>query len=134
LVGRIPDTLGHHPSLVDIRGSNFEENFKTSRQKGGRLSYAAGDPTTHNNSLPVSRAILVASTMAGYPINIENVMSRVIKRVVNEVYRSYPFPNFLTMYFEDQDGEKRKFDVKVKPKMPFSWYSLKGDDNPKTKR
>ena len=71
--------------------------------------------------------------MAGYPINIENVMSKVITKVVSEGDRSYPFPNFLTMYFEDQDVEKRKFDVKVKPKMPFSWYSLKGDDNPKGK-
>lgn len=91
------------------------------------------DPTTHENSLPVSRAILVASIMTGYLINIWNVMSRVITRVVNEGYRSYPFPNFLTMYFEDQDVEKRKFDVKVKLKMPVSWYSLKADDNPKAK-
>lgn len=36
------------------------------------------DPTTHDNSLPIHRAILVASIMAGYPINIGNVMSRVI--------------------------------------------------------
>lgn len=79
------------------------------------------DPTTHENSLPVSGAILGASIMAGYLINIENVMSRVIRRVVNEGDRSYPFPNFLTVYFEGRDVEKRKFDVKVKPKMPFSW-------------
>ncbi|WP_407057650.1 hypothetical protein, partial [Enterobacter hormaechei] len=36
------------------------------------------NPTTHDNSLPISRAILVVSIMAGYPINIGNVMSRVI--------------------------------------------------------
>ncbi|XP_070017981.1 uncharacterized protein [Nicotiana sylvestris] len=35
------------------------------------------------------------------------------------------------MYFEDQDVEKRRFYVKVKPKAPFSWYSTKGPDNPK---
>ncbi|XP_070022404.1 uncharacterized protein [Nicotiana sylvestris] len=37
------------------------------------------------------------------------------------------------MYSEDQEVEKRKFDIKVKPKMPFSWYSLKVEDNPKAK-
>lgn len=82
--------------------------------------YGRLDPTTHKNSLPISPAILVASIMVGYPINIGNVMSRVIIRVVNEGDRSYPFPYFLTMFFEDQDVEKRKFDMKVKPKAPFS--------------
>nr|XP_009777419.1 PREDICTED: uncharacterized protein LOC104226991 [Nicotiana sylvestris] len=90
--------------------------------------YSRLDPTTHDNSLPIHRAILVASIMAGYPINIENVMSRVITRVVNEGDRSYAFPNFLTMYLEDLDVEKRKFDMKVKAKAPFSWYNLQGDD------
>ncbi|XP_070025777.1 uncharacterized protein [Nicotiana sylvestris] len=91
------------------------------------------DPTTHENTLSVSRAILVVAIMAGLSINVGNVMSRVITRVVNEGDRSYPFPNFLIMYLEDQEVEKRKFDVKVKRKMPFSWYSLKGLDNPKAK-
>ncbi|XP_019241213.1 PREDICTED: RNA polymerase II degradation factor 1-like [Nicotiana attenuata] len=58
-------------------------------------------------------------------------MSRVITRVVNEGDRNYPFPNFLTMYLNDLDVEKRRFDVKVKAKAPFSWYNTKGPDNPK---
>ncbi|XP_019240122.1 PREDICTED: putative uncharacterized protein DDB_G0290521 [Nicotiana attenuata] len=57
--------------------------------------------------------------MAGYPINVGNIMSRMITRVVNENDRSYMFPNFLTMYFEDQDAEGRRLDLEVKPKCPF---------------
>ncbi|XP_019261719.1 PREDICTED: lysine-rich arabinogalactan protein 17-like [Nicotiana attenuata] len=37
------------------------------------------------------------------------------------------------MYFRDLKVEKKPFDVKVKPVAPFSWYSLKGPDNPKDK-
>ena len=71
--------------------------------------------------------------MVGYPINVGNVMSRIISAVGVEHDRNYPFPNTLTMYFRDLEVEKRPFDVKVKPVAPFSWYSLKGLDNPKEK-
>nr|XP_009791504.1 PREDICTED: uncharacterized protein LOC104238743 [Nicotiana sylvestris] len=71
--------------------------------------------------------------MVQYLINVGNVMSWFISQVVDEGDKSYPFPNFLTMYFEDLKVEKRKFDVKVKAKAPLSWYSLQGDENPKGK-
>ncbi|XP_019257855.1 PREDICTED: PERQ amino acid-rich with GYF domain-containing protein 2-like [Nicotiana attenuata] len=71
--------------------------------------------------------------MAGYPINVGNVMSRIITIVGSEHDRNYPFPNFLTMYFRDLKFEKRPFDITVKAKAPFFWYSMHGDDNPKSK-
>lgn len=91
------------------------------------------DPTTHDNLLPLHRVVLVASIMVGYPINVGNVISRVITQVVSEGDRNYSFPSFLTMYFRDLEVEKRKFDVEVKAKAPFSWYNMQGDDNPKGK-
>ncbi|XP_075089086.1 uncharacterized protein LOC142170718 [Nicotiana tabacum] len=91
------------------------------------------DPTTHDNSLPLHRTVLVASIMAGYPINVGNMMSRIITIVGAEHDRNYTFPSFLTMYFRDLKMEKRPFDIKVKVKAPFSWYSMQGDDNPKSK-
>lgn len=95
--------------------------------------YSKLDPTTHDNSLPLHRAVLVASIMAGYPINVRNVMSRVITLVGNEHDRNYPFPSFLTMYFRDLKVEKRPFDIKVKARAPFSWYNMQRDDNQKSK-
>jgi len=91
------------------------------------------DPTSHDQTLPLHRAVLVASIMAGYPINVGNVMSRIISLVGTETDRNYPFPNTLTMYFRDLKVEKRRFDIKVKATAPFSWYSLSGPDNPKDK-
>ncbi|XP_075075744.1 uncharacterized protein LOC142162809 [Nicotiana tabacum] len=91
------------------------------------------DPTTHDQTIPLVRAILVASIMARYLINVGNVMSRVIFAVGVEYDRNYPFPSTFTMYFRDLKVEKRPFDIKVKPVAPFSWYSLKGSDNPKDK-
>jgi len=84
----------------------------------------------HDNSLPLHREVLVASIMAGYPINVGNVMSRIITIVGAENDRNFPFPSFLTMYFRDLKVEKRPFDVKFKAKAPFSWYNMQGDDNP----
>lgn len=60
-------------------------------------------------------------------------MSRVIYAVGFEHDQNYPFPSTLTMYSRDQEVENRPFDIKVKPVAPFSWYSLKGSDNPKEK-
>ncbi|XP_019223572.1 PREDICTED: neural Wiskott-Aldrich syndrome protein-like [Nicotiana attenuata] len=37
------------------------------------------------------------------------------------------------MYFRDLKVEKKWYDVKAKPVAPFSWYSLRGPDNPKDK-
>lgn len=63
----------------------------------------------------------MASIMAGYPINMGNVMSRIITIVGAEQDRNYAFPSFLTEYFRDLKVDKRPYDIKVKAKAPFSW-------------
>lgn len=70
--------------------------------------------------------------MTGYPINMGNLMNYNITKAVGKDERSYPYANFLTMYFEDQRVEKKNFDTTTKPKHPFSWYITKGPENPKT--
>ena len=101
MVGTVSGNPRYHPDWLNAgvkilrRSLNFEakgwETFVCSRL----------DPTTHDNSLPLHRAVLVASIMAGYPINVGKVMSRVITQVGNEGDRNYPFPSFVTMYFTD---------------------------------
>jgi len=71
------------------------------------------DPCQHENVLPLPRAVLVASIMAGYPINVGNLMSYNISNAVQKEERSYPYPNFLTEYFQDQGVETRHFDVEL---------------------
>jgi len=91
------------------------------------------DPCLNENNLPLPRAVLVASIMAGYPINVGAIMSTNITLAVQKDERSYPYPNFLTEYFKDQKVEPRQYDTEVKAKKPFSWYHLQGSDNPKFK-
>ena len=78
------------------------------------------DPTTHGNTLPLHRALLVASIMAGYPINMVNVMSQIITIVGVEHDQNYPFPSFLTKYFRDLEVDTSPYDIKVKATAPFS--------------
>nr|XP_016506311.1 PREDICTED: uncharacterized protein LOC107824100 [Nicotiana tabacum]XP_016506312.1 PREDICTED: uncharacterized protein LOC107824100 [Nicotiana tabacum]XP_016506313.1 PREDICTED: uncharacterized protein LOC107824100 [Nicotiana tabacum] len=124
--GTTPDWLNAGVKILR-RSLNFEAK--------GWETFVCADwtPLPHENSLPLHRTVLVASIMVGYPINVGNVMSRVITQVVSEGDRNYPFPSFLTMYFTDLKVEKRNFDIKVKAKAPFSWYIMQVDDNPKSK-
>lgn len=48
--------------------------------------------------------------------------------------RNYPFPNTLTMYFQDLKVKKKSYDVKVRLVAPFSWFSIQGPENPKDKK
>nr|XP_009615097.1 uncharacterized protein LOC104107887 [Nicotiana tomentosiformis]XP_033514991.1 uncharacterized protein LOC104107887 [Nicotiana tomentosiformis]XP_033514992.1 uncharacterized protein LOC104107887 [Nicotiana tomentosiformis]XP_033514993.1 uncharacterized protein LOC104107887 [Nicotiana tomentosiformis] len=91
------------------------------------------DPCHHDSNIPLSREILIASIIAGYLINVGNLMAQNISKETGKEERSYPYPNFITLYLENQGVEGRHFDTKVKPKRPLSWYNLQGADNPKSK-
>lgn len=92
------------------------------------------DLTTHDHSVPVDRAVLVASIKAGFLLNVGNIMSRVISRVGDETKTNYPFPNTLTLYFREMKVKKKKYDIMVPPVSPYSWYYQKGPDNPKSSK
>lgn len=126
ILGTVPEWLQAGTKILQ-RTFNFEAR--------GWLTFVCSwlDPITHDQTIPLARVVLVASIMARYPINMGNVMSRVISAVGVEHDQNYPFPSTLTIYFRDLEVEKRPFDAKVKPVAPFSWYSLKGSDNPKDK-
>ncbi|XP_070035896.1 adhesin AWP1-like [Nicotiana tomentosiformis] len=90
------------------------------------------DLSQNENNLP-PRAVLVASIIAVYPINVGAIMSANISVVVRKGESSYPYPNTLTEYITDSKVEPRSFDTKVRAKKPFLWYSLQGPGNPKFK-
>lgn len=48
------------------------------------------DPSTHDHTIPIDRAILVASIMAGFPLNVGNIISRVISTVGQETNTTIP--------------------------------------------
>ncbi|XP_075110883.1 uncharacterized protein LOC142181618 [Nicotiana tabacum] len=89
------------------------------------------DPSSHDQTIPIARAVLIASIMAGFPINVWNVMYSVITSIGIDTDRNYPYPNTLTMYFEDEKVKKYPFNVGVSPVSPFSWFNIQGSDNPK---
>lgn len=71
--------------------------------------------------------------MAGYPINVGAVMSANISVIARQDDSSYPYPNTITEYLTDARVESRDYDIKVRPKKPFSWYSPIDANNPKRK-
>lgn len=92
------------------------------------------DPTSHDQTIPLPRAVLIASIMAGFPINVGNVMYRVITSMGVDSDRNFPYPNTFTIYFQDAKVKKKPYDVKVRLVSPFSWFSIQGPDNPKDKK
>nr|XP_016493968.1 PREDICTED: uncharacterized protein LOC107813241 [Nicotiana tabacum] len=72
-----------------------------------------------------------ASIMEGFPLNVGNIMSRVISTVGQETQTNYPFPNTFSLYFKELKVKKKKYDVKVPSVAPYSWYSQLGPENPK---
>lgn len=69
--------------------------------------------------------------MVGFPLNVGNIMSRVIYQVGNETKTNFPFPNTLSLYFRELKVKKKRYDVTVPPVAPYSWYDQLGPDNPK---
>nr|XP_033509162.1 uncharacterized protein LOC117274062 isoform X1 [Nicotiana tomentosiformis] len=53
------------------------------------------DLSRNKNNLPLPRAVLVASIMAGYPINVGAIMSANMTIAVQKSESSYPYPNTL---------------------------------------
>ncbi|XP_009631815.1 uncharacterized protein [Nicotiana tomentosiformis] len=60
-------------------------------------------------------------------------MSANISVISRQDDSSYPYPNTITKYLMDVRVEPRDYDTKVKPKKPFTWYSLMDANNPKKK-
>lgn len=57
------------------------------------------DLSIHDHSVPIARAVLVASVMVD--LNVGNIISKVIYAVGYEINTNYPFTNSLSMYFSD---------------------------------
>nr|XP_018633194.1 uncharacterized protein LOC108948496 isoform X1 [Nicotiana tomentosiformis] len=91
------------------------------------------DPSQNKTNLPIPRAVPVTSIMAGYPINMGVMMSANISVIARQGDSSYPYPNTITEYLIDAMVKPRCYDTKVRPKKPFTWYSLMDANNPKKK-
>lgn len=61
------------------------------------------------------------------------IMSANFSVTFRQVDSSYPYPNTIMEYLTDAGVEPRDYDMKVRPKKPFSWYSLMDTTNPKKK-
>lgn len=91
------------------------------------------DPIQNKTSLPIPRAVLVAFIMAEYPINVGVMMSANISVIARQDDSSYPYPNTIIEYLTDATVKPRYYGTKVRPKKPFTWYSLMDVNNPKKK-
>nr|XP_009630476.1 microtubule-associated protein RP/EB family member 1-like [Nicotiana tomentosiformis] len=90
-------------------------------------------PSQNETHLPIPRAVLVASIMAGYPINVSAVMSANISVIARQDDSPHMYPNTIIEYLTDAKVDPRDNDTKVKPEKPFTWYSLMDASNPKKK-
>lgn len=82
------------------------------------------DLCQNKTHLPIPHVVLVASTVAGYPIKVGVMLSANITLVAQQTNTAYPHPNTITEYITDAKVEPRAYDTKLKSKKPFDWYSL----------
>ncbi|XP_070034940.1 flocculation protein FLO11-like [Nicotiana tomentosiformis] len=123
--------LGPTPSLI-ATGVPILRSTLSFESKGWQTFVCNRlDPCQNENNLPIPRAILVASIIAGYSINVGDLMSANIFLVAQQSNTSYPYPSTTTEYLTDAKVEPMTFDTKVKPTGPFEWYKLQDPRNPK---